>query len=239
MSDDTKSNVAQLGASAKVRARLRLPERGVLVLGILFVVVILGSLFANVYRPSHLAEWTLAAGMVGLLSLIPLWFHLARTIADPEARPGDVNLTTRSGENINVSVPGLTPSLVLQIIREFQHSRADLPLPYGSIPPNVSPADTSQLKTYSDEERRQAGEKLRVSVAEQETAALPRIISILSKPDTERLPEMVVPAVNAKLDQAVLKPNVEQMHDIKQAEVDPDAAGGRPTKDEQTEPEST
>jgi hypothetical protein len=238
MSDDTKSDVAQLGASAKVRARLRLPERGVLVLGILFVVVILGSLFANVYRPSRVAEWTVVAGILGLLSLIPLWFHLARTTADPEVKPGDVNLTTRSGENINVSLPGLPPFLVLQIIREFLHSRTELPLPYGSIPPNASPADTSQLETYSDEERRQAGEKLRVSLAEQETAALSQIISILSKQDTTGVPEMVAPASDVKLDQAVLKPNVEQMHDLKQVEVEPGTAGGRSDEADQAESES-
>ena len=216
-----------LTARADVSAKLSRPERGILVLGIIFLIIVLAGLGANAIRESLIGEVCVGVGLFALLALLVCWFVLARNPPDPDLPPTTVSLTSQAGQSLALSTPR-DIGAILQIIREVLHQRADLPPPHGSIPPNASPAEVERLKRYTPEECVRAAEEIQASVAAQESEAVPRIISALQRrtgiddePDSRPLP----------IEQVTLEPNIATVHGIPQAEVLGESHNGGDTQE--------
>jgi len=148
--------IVQAGVTAKIRAVLQGPERGILVLGILFLLVFLFSISIDAVNPGLLTKVGGYVGLGALIALLMYWFFGGKGSEAPEMAMTTVSATPQEW---SVSTPSRDSHQVLTLIREMLHNRQPLPAPHGSVK-DRTPETAAALKEYSEEEREQVLESL-------------------------------------------------------------------------------
>ena len=141
--------------TAKIRAVLRGPERGILVLGILFLLVFLFSISIDAWSPGLLTKVGGYVGLVALITLLVYWFFGGKGSEAPEMAMTTISATP---QELSISTPSRDPLQLLRLITEIIHNRQPLPAPHGSVK-DRTPESAAALEEYSAKEREQVLER--------------------------------------------------------------------------------
>jgi|SRR2546426_6454125 len=142
--------------TATLHAPLGGPERGLLVVGILFAAVFVSSLWR--VDKSAWAIVGIVGGFLGLAAILFVWLRDGR-------RFGQVGVPfalaqTGQGTTVTTEVEPSRAIEALTAIREIVQNRQPLPDPHGKV--EGDPANEQALSPYTDAERGDVGKALRV-----------------------------------------------------------------------------
>ena len=146
MGDDKPFQVA---AKADISAALKGPERGQLVLGVLFVLV---------FALSPTAGGTLLGCAGGGVSLLGLVVLLIRWVLTPNAYAHDQPLTTILTPEVTVSAQVSNAAERLNLLKEILHNRGPIPEPHGIVTGGAH--EPGALRAYTPTERGKVVQKL-------------------------------------------------------------------------------
>jgi hypothetical protein len=164
-------------AKATMLAKLQLPERGVLVLGVFFVIVFGLSLWSFSVRPSSEARVCMGVALMALIVLGGFWFSLSRSTPDPQLSPTIVQSATTG---VAVTTPVVkTPEQLLGLIREVVRPNKVPPRPYGYVDADKPPTDAGALHIYTPEEVEKDLLETRARIDDQEIALIRDLIEAL------------------------------------------------------------
>ena len=142
--------------TAKIRAVLQGPERGILVFGTFFFLLFLSSSFIDAWSSGLLTKVGGYVGLSGLIALLVYWFFGGKGSEAPEMAMTTISATP---DELLVSTPSSDPVQVFKVMREVIDNRQALPAPHGSVK-GRTPEKTGALEAYSGKEREQVLEKL-------------------------------------------------------------------------------
>jgi len=140
MGDDKQ---LQASAKADISAVLKGPERGLLVLGVIFLLVFALSLTAGGTLLGYAGG---GVSLLGLVALLARWLMSAR-----DAYSHDQPLTTIQTPSVTVTAQVSDPSERLTMLREVLQNRGPIPEPHGAVVGNAS--DPGALRAYTPAEK--------------------------------------------------------------------------------------
>ena len=146
----------QARISTIIGAVLRGPEKGILVLGIIFLSLTVASFVFEGSRPSPLGKAGVAVGLLGLLALLYGWWRLAESSGSSE---GPTTTISVSDKDATIIAPVRAPEESIHLLREMIQHRRPPTEPYGEVT-GAGPSDSGGLRVLSSEERRRAVEDL-------------------------------------------------------------------------------
>lgn len=170
---------ASLAATTNVSAKLGRVERGALVTGGLFLLVVIGGLICQAVRPSPLNIGAVVVGLVGLVAVAVGWLYLAGTSNDPETPLTSVEVSTRDGHKVALQSQNVSHAQILQLLRHLTQPREPLPNPHGELRQGGNPNAIEDFRTYDAAESQGAGAELRGSVEKQEKEILESIRNLI------------------------------------------------------------
>jgi hypothetical protein len=141
--------------TATVHAPLGSPERGLLVVGILFAGIFVSSLWR--VDKSPWAILGIVGGFVGLAAILIVWLRDGRRFGQV-----GVPLALSQTGQVTTFTTEVEPSRTIEVlaaIREFVQNRQPLPDPHGKV--EGDPANQKSLSPYTDTERGDVGKELR------------------------------------------------------------------------------
>lgn len=170
--------------NAQVEAKLRGPERGMLVAATFAFLFFVSSLIAlSINASLWPAYFSLFGGLLAGGFLLRYW------LKQPKHQPYEGPLTevVASAEGITISAPARSPEEIIALVREAIQSRKPLPPPHGAVT-NENPAQTDNLREYSAEERKQVLEDLKQAIKENDLRAVEQLRKMV--PDSTALSQL-------------------------------------------------
>lgn len=140
----------QAGITAKIEALLRGPERGILILGTLFLIIFLSSLIAETSKSTIFAEIGIITGLGGLVSILIYWLFWGHSYQTE----GPLTTIVASGKELSITAPTYGQKELISLLREVIQNRQSLPPPYGAVT-NGKPQEQEGLSKYSEEKKDQ------------------------------------------------------------------------------------
>lgn len=187
--ESPKPGTQQVSVKAKVDAPLRGSERGLLVLGMLFLLLFLGSLSTiAMVKPTLPGYAGTGIGLLGLVGLLIQWWRMGERAYQHDA--ASTNLIV-SEQSVQIVTPLLTLQEKVTLVREIIHNRKRLPAPHGK---------SDNLQVYSDDERRRIVEEIQEGLKQHDAQILrnlQKIMPVLSQ-------EASVESVPSPLEQSPL-----------------------------------
>lgn len=174
----------QARATARIEAILRGPERGMLILGILFLIVFLSSLSFVSWLPTPWAKFGMVIGLVGLLVLLCKWCQHR-----PDSYPieGPPLIFNASEKGVTASVPVRDPAQMMALVREALQNRQPPVAPHGAVDKG-RPETPDALREYSIEERERLLHELHEGVTRHDQDLINQLREI-----EKRLPRSAIP----------------------------------------------
>jgi hypothetical protein len=172
----TQSQNLSASVKASIFANLTGPDRGVLVLGILFLIVFLSSLSFLSISNNMLACIGVYVGLGGLVILLIYWLIISRSYHF------DTPLSSISIRNdtISIETPVRDTKNLILLMREAIQNRKPLPPPEGKILDGL-PSVADSIKKYSEEEKNLVHQEMRTTHEKQEQEFLLKIEDIQKK----------------------------------------------------------
>lgn len=156
---------------ATVQAILGGPERGLFVLGLLFVVVFAFSLWNVAAIPA--AIYGVWVGLGGLVALFLTWLFNPRRFGQSHV---PITYAQNQHGTVSVATEG-TPDRAFEFlarVREAAQNIKPLPNPHGKV--EGDPRDTRNLRTYSPAEQEEVGRTLRADAAAHSRRVIEQVI---------------------------------------------------------------
>ncbi len=142
--------------TAQIDAALRGTERGLLVLGVLFLLLFLGSLSSMLLQPTWAGYAGAGTGLLGLSCLLIQWWRMGERAYHHDAPSTSLAV---SNELVRITTPLITLQEKVTLVREIIHNRKPLPPPHGAAE-GREPRDADKLRAYSNDERKRIAQEL-------------------------------------------------------------------------------
>lgn len=166
--ENTQSHQGQVqnlsaSATANIFANLTGPDRGVLVLGILFLIVFIASLGFLSVSSNVLGSIGACVGLGGLIILLIYWIIISKSYHF------DTPLSSLSiaKDTIHIETPVRDPKHLILLMRETIQNRKPLPPPNGKILDGL-PSQSDSIEQYSEDEKIKVLQEMKKAHQEQE-----------------------------------------------------------------------